>query len=296
MWLTRREKGMKEIRQGLSVKERSNVGEQTKRRGGSSWEERRKEEGQSKKRQIRSWGIKIPSTPPFPTRSGISISALPQLLLHLRPPPQPGRCGRAPLTITPSPPSPPATTISTTHQHHQHHFPRAAPHTTTSTAPSPSSPPRYRSHDLFFPCCSSLLLTSLLLFLLQISISPLPQLLLLLLLLLNPLPRLFSRAPTCCCLLFLLCRTDPAPLLQAPLLLLTCTNRCFYSDPDLLLLYLRDLLLLLFPYLLLCSISPASPAAPNLAAASLFFPYLCCCSSPTELAVLFLPLCNSWKL
>ena len=50
MWLTRREKGMKEIRQGLSVKERSNVGEQTKRRGGSSWEERRKEEGQSKKK------------------------------------------------------------------------------------------------------------------------------------------------------------------------------------------------------------------------------------------------------
>ncbi|XBI00515.1 hypothetical protein VPH35_129520 [Triticum aestivum] len=94
--------------------------------------------------------------------SGLATHLSPSpLLLHLRPPPQPGWRGGAPLTITPSPPSPPATTISTTH--HQHHFPRDAPHTTTSIAPSPSSLPRHRSHDLFFPCCSSLLLTSLLL-------------------------------------------------------------------------------------------------------------------------------------
>ena len=75
MWLTRREKGMKEIRQGLSVKERSNVGEQTKRRGGSSWEERRKEEGQSKKRQNRG-GDQKSLAQPIPIRPRISPLSL----------------------------------------------------------------------------------------------------------------------------------------------------------------------------------------------------------------------------
>ena len=126
MWLTRREKGMKEIRQGLSVKERSNVGEQTKRRGGSSWEERRKEEGQSKKKTQQRRGSKIPSAADPHRAWLISLSPSP-LLLHLRPPPRPGRRVGAPPTSSPI--SIHHSTITSIHQRratqHLHHAPPA---------------------------------------------------------------------------------------------------------------------------------------------------------------------------
>ena len=140
MWLTRREKGMKEIRQGLTVKERSNVGEQTKRRGGSSWEERRKEEGQSKKRQNRG-GDQKSLAQPIPIGPG-NTSPSPCLLL-----PPPAAVAARPAWQRAKQPAIHPSISSTTSIHpishrrhpstplHHHHPQRHTPPTSTTSRP-----------------------------------------------------------------------------------------------------------------------------------------------------------------
>ena len=116
MWLTRREKGMKEIRQGLSVKERSNVGEQTKRRGGSSWAEMKRRGGPMCKCGRSERGMKSLAAPHCKSDlAHISLSLT--LLLHLRRPPRPGRRGGAPPASSP---------ISIQHQCRRHPSPPPA--------------------------------------------------------------------------------------------------------------------------------------------------------------------------
>ena len=126
MWLTRREKDMKEIRQGLSVKERSNVGEQTKRRGGSSWEEMKRRGGPMCKCGRSERGMKSLAAPDCKSSLATHLSPSP-LLLHHRPPPRPGRRGGAPA-------APPLS-----HEHHPPHHPSisATPRHPSTTAPLP---------------------------------------------------------------------------------------------------------------------------------------------------------------